>query len=325
MDKKILKNITVLYVEDEEEVRVNTSKILQLTVHTLYEATNGYEALQIFNQFPDDIDLVITDINMPKMSGLSLIEKIHESKPEIPCIITTAYNELEFLHRAINLGVTGFVLKPLDLYKLIDACIRAAAPIVLKKELIQKNEQLTKLNHELEEKVALRTQELEILANTDPLTGISNRRSFFNKAEKLLNQNSSEHIFAAMLDIDKFKTLNDTFGHAFGDIVLKKLTSYIQDSLNTEDIFGRMGGEEFAILSICNNQDEFMDKMEGMRKGIETIDFYHENTKVNVTISFGVAHKEDDESIDSLLARADDALYEAKDTGRNKIIFRSRV
>jgi diguanylate cyclase (GGDEF)-like protein len=323
MNKSILKNITILYAEDEDDLRLNTAKILDVASKQVFQACNGAEAYEIFLANQDNIDLIVTDINMPKMSGLSLIEKIHEIKPDIPCIITTAYNETEFLHRAINLGVIGFVLKPLDLYKLIETCIKAVTPIILRQELINKNEELLQLNKELEAKVALRTQELETLANTDPLTGISNRRDFFNKANIMLT-NAKHDIYATMLDLDKFKVLNDTYGHAFGDIVLKRITSYIKHSLRDQDIFGRMGGEEFAILCECESIEKFMKQMDTLRRGVEAIDFENEGKIIHVTISFGVAHKEEDEDIDSLLARADDALYEAKDKGRNTIIFRNR-
>jgi diguanylate cyclase (GGDEF)-like protein len=324
MDKIILKEITILYVEDEEDLRVNTSKILSVTSKKIIQAANGLEAYELFIANQDSIDLVVTDINMPKMSGLSLIEKIHEVNSDMPCIITTAYNELEFLHRAINLGVVGFVLKPLDLYKLIETCIKAVTPSMLRKELIRKNKELTKLNQELEKKVAERTKELEILANTDPLTGISNRRDFFNKASNLFDS-ASGNIFASMLDLDKFKTLNDTYGHSFGDIVLKKVTSYVRDFLRPKDIFGRMGGEEFAILCECESLELFMLKMEQVRQEVSQLEFEHNDSKIHITISFGIAQRDQDEDIDSLLARADDALYEAKESGRNKVIFRNRL
>jgi diguanylate cyclase (GGDEF)-like protein len=324
MDKIILKEITILYVEDEEDLRVNTSKILSVTSKKIIQAANGLEAYELFIANQDSIDLVVTDINMPKMSGLSLIEKIHEVNSDMPCIITTAYNELEFLHCAINLGVVGFVLKPLDLYKLIETCIKAVTPSMLRKELIRKNKELTKLNQELEKKVAERTKELEILANTDPLTGISNRRDFFNKASNLFDS-ASGNIFASMLDLDKFKTLNDTYGHSFGDIVLKKVTSYVRDFLRPKDIFGRMGGEEFAILCECESLELFMLKMEQVRQEVSQLEFEHNDSKIHITISFGIAQRDQDEDIDSLLARADDALYEAKESGRNKVIFRNRL
>lgn len=323
MDKQILKNITILYVEDEQELRTNTTKILSVTAKNVLQASNGLEAYEIFLANQNDIDLLVTDINMPKMSGLSLIEKIHEIKSDLPCVITTTYNELEFLHRAINLGVVGFVLKPLDLYKLIETCVKAIVPSLLRQQLMEKNEELMKLNQELEEKVALRTKELEILANTDPLTGISNRRDFFNKASIMLEK-ENKNIYAAMLDLDKFKNLNDTYGHAFGDIVLKKVTSFIKENLRVNDIFGRMGGEEFAILCECESKDQFIQNIEKLRSEVAKINFNNNGKNINITISFGVAHKEKDEDIDSLLARADDALYEAKESGRNKAIFRSR-
>ncbi|GEM_PF-1619149 len=324
MDKIILKEITILYVEDEEDLRMNTSKILSVTSKKIIQATNGLEAYELFVANQDSIDLVVTDINIPKMSGLSLIEKIHEINSDMPCVITTAYNELEFLHRAINLGVVGFVLKPLDLYKLIETCIKAVTPSMLRKELIRKNEELTKLNQELEKRVAERTKELEILANTDPLTGISNRRDFFNKAS-ILFDSAKGSIFASMLDLDKFKTLNDTYGHSFGDIVLKKVTSYVRSFLRSQDIFGRIGGEEFAILCECESLELFMLKMEQVRQEVSQLEFENNGSKIHITISFGMAQREADEDIDSLLVRADDALYEAKESGRNKVIFRNRL
>ncbi|NLO17625.1 MAG: diguanylate cyclase [Arcobacter butzleri] len=327
MVKEILKNTTILYVEDEKTIRDNTSMVLGIaTTKKIIVASDGQEAYKLFLQYQDTIDILVTDINMPFLSGLDLIEKIQQTHPELPSIITTAYNDLEYLHRAIELGVAGFVLKPLDLHKLIHTIAKALMPIILKKELIATNEELIKLNQELEEKVLQRTKELERLANIDPLTGISNRRDFFNKATSMLEDSRDKQIFAAMIDLDNFKLLNDNYGHAFGDEVLKQVTSTIGSFLDNEkQIFGRLGGEEFAIISSFSSQKEFIDKMEEIRESVSNINFDFNQKIVNTTISFGIASKEEDEDINSLLSRADHALYEAKDGGRNKVIFRSRT
>ena len=156
MDKTFLNNITVLYVEDEEDLRDLTTQILEKFVKKVLIGTNGLEGLEIFQEDHNNgstIDLIIADINMPKMDGLTMLEKMLEIDHSVPSIITTAHSDADFLRRAIDCKVRGYVTKPLKIDALIEAVATAAEPRYLKN-------QLEVLNKELLDKVEEKTKEL---------------------------------------------------------------------------------------------------------------------------------------------------------------------
>ena len=133
MNKEIIENISVLYVEDEKDVREFTSKLLGSLVKKVYSAENGLDGLEQFKKNIDEIDLIVTDINMPKMDGLEMCALIKELKSDVPIVITSAHNDPSFLKKAINVGVSTYAMKPIDLYQLVDSMIKAIEPIYLKK------------------------------------------------------------------------------------------------------------------------------------------------------------------------------------------------
>lgn len=148
MDKSILKKINILYVEDEEEVRSLTSNVLSKFVNSIVLACHGQEGLEIFEKYNGEnstlekFDLIITDINMPKMDGLEMLEEIYKIDHSIPAIVTTAHNDADFLKHAINLRVRGYVSKPLNLHDLIETMLLAVESTFLKNELIEANKNL---------------------------------------------------------------------------------------------------------------------------------------------------------------------------------------
>lgn len=131
----MFKGITALYVEDEEAIRSAIGGLLKTFFKDFIVATNGIEGLTAFKENQDIIDVVITDINMPKMNGLDMLDKIKELSPFIPMLITTAHNDANFLHRAIDIGVTGYINKPIDVRKLLDVIKKNILPIIEKKRL----------------------------------------------------------------------------------------------------------------------------------------------------------------------------------------------
>ena len=131
-------NITVLYVEDEENIRTAISGLLGPLFKDLLLAENGEEGVLLFEENQENIDLIITDINMPKLNGLDMLAKIKEISPFVPMLITTAHNDVSFLHKAIEVGVTGYVNKPIDIRKLLEIVKKNILPIVEKKQLQQK-------------------------------------------------------------------------------------------------------------------------------------------------------------------------------------------
>jgi diguanylate cyclase (GGDEF)-like protein len=186
---------------------------------------------------------------------------------------------------------------------------------------------LENLNLILEEKVQLRTIELEQArqaaesrAETDTLTGIGNRRFFFSRGENALQlaKRHDQLLTLIMFDIDNFKRVNDTWGHAVGDLVIKRVAELSRQRLRTTDILGRIGGEEFAFILIATGLAEARIIAENLRAKFASVCIDTPSGDIHFTVSFGVTSLlPQDESIDTVLQRADEALYCAKDNGRN--------
>lgn len=180
MNKELLKNIKVLYVEDEEDVREFTGKTIGAITKEVIMAENGKLGLEAFiaNQ---DVDLIVTDINMPKMGGLEMCAKIKEINNSIPIVVTSAHNDPNFLKKAIDVGVNAYAMKPVDLYQLIDNMIKAVEPFYLKK-------QLEEMNHNLEDKVKEGVQKVKSILDTqDNLILVTNSDVINNTNKKFLD------------------------------------------------------------------------------------------------------------------------------------------
>lgn len=213
--------------------------------------------------------------------------------------------------------------------------IMAAMGIKVRRLRLQKDDAeyryLQQLEHskaELEQQVLERTQELEKAkqaaeheARTDPLTGIYNRRSFFMEAGKRLNLalRKKQHLSLLMFDIDHFKSINDTYGHKMGDESLRQFSKTIISNLRNSDVWGRLGGEEFALV-LCEDKQATLQTAERLRKEIANIKIPTPNGYITLTASIGVAHLHNETNIETLLNMADDALYKAKNGGRDQIV-----
>lgn len=181
----------------------------------------------------------------------------------------------------------------------------------LARELAKKNAELEKANTKIAK-----------LSNTDYLTGAYNRRYFYEKikeAVELKDRYIHPQIGVIMADIDFFKTFNDTYGHDVGDVVLKSFVHEINNVLRKEDILARVGGEEFCVfVRISEETGDILKVAEKIRTSLTNIKI--DNIKEKITASFGATIFVDGESVDSLMKRVDNALYEAKETGRDKVI-----
>jgi diguanylate cyclase (GGDEF)-like protein len=165
--------------------------------------------------------------------------------------------------------------------------------------------------------------ELKRLAATDPLTGADNRRSFLEKAAyELLRSQRYEHAFALlMLDVDHFKSVNDTYGHKWGDQVLKAIVAKSLKTLRDTDLFGRIGGEEFAIILPESEAEAALEVGERLRQALSEISISSDKGSIKITVSIGLAMMEaGNDTLEAILERADAALYKAKQAGRNKLV-----
>ena len=184
----------------------------------------------------------------------------------------------------------------------------------------------------LEEAVDKRTKELkdinlrlQILATTDSLTGIKNRRSYFDSSEPMISFSRREEkkLGILMVDIDKFKNINDTYGHDIGDKAIKLIVNTINGILRKSDIMGRIGGEEFAISLPNTTKEGIVLVSNKIKDAVSNIVFIHNEIEIPLRVSIGCTIlKEGDKNISDILHRADEALYSAKNAGRNTVKFK---
>ncbi len=187
----------------------------------------------------------------------------------------------------------------------------------------RKSKLIKQLNETLLEKEKL-TKELEKIATQDSLTGIGNRRYYFDLGSKAFSIAKREKSFLSLItiDIDNFKDINDEFGHQVGDDVLKLVASNMISELRKSDILARVGGEEFSIVLPNTDLDKAMLIAEKIRTKFKNIDYKYKNRAILVTGSFGVSQNLDsDTNLDEIYARADKALYKAKSSGKNRVCY----
>lgn len=252
----ILKNITILYAEDEKDLREVTHQILKGFTKKQYVAQNGQEGLELFKKYEKEIDLIITDVNMPILNGLDMVKEIKKINLNIPIIVATAFSNKEYLLEAIDIGVDKYVLKPIDIAKLLQ---------VMSQSLIY---------HELKD------------LYTDKLTNLPNR----NKLKKDLDQNNID--LMALLDVDEFSTINDLFGEKIGDTILYELANKLKDYFNEEDyLVYRIEADKFTIVAKKNNQDvnEFYNLCKAFADKIEKESLLIDEDEIDINITIGIA------------------------------------
>lgn len=172
----------------------------------------------------------------------------------------------------------------------------------------------------MEQQLEVARREAEILADTDALTSLNNRRAFFNLGKQTLHlaQRNATPVSLVMFDLDHFKHINDLHGHAAGDLVLQSIAKTAAEQVRASDVLARLGGEEFAILMPQTTLDQAMRLAERLRRRIDQLEITFDGIRLHCTGSFGVSHAaQGNGSLDTLLASADHALYQAKNAGRN--------
>ncbi|WP_456480167.1 diguanylate cyclase domain-containing protein [Nautilia sp.] len=297
----MLKNFTLLFVEDDELTQEHMKILFKDSVKEFFQAFDGEEGLKIFkNKNPD---IVVTDIAMPVLDGLSMAKEIKKIDKEKPIIIISAYDDKKYLLNAINcVGVNNYILKPLDVEMLEYRLNSIAAQLFSKHETRQKEEEKTK--------------ELIDLAFYDTLTKIFNRYVF---EETLENYLSSEVLFSLFLiDLDDFKGINDTYGHPAGDKVLKTVTDNIKKVIRKSDVFARIGGDEFALVIKETDRDE-IEKIAKKILNAVCIVINYEKEDIKIGCSIGIyIHGKKPDTKEKILKKADEAMYKSKKKGKNR-------
>ncbi|MCC6948805.1 MAG: diguanylate cyclase [Bradyrhizobiaceae bacterium] len=269
--------------------------LLESAGHKAHPFTDGRDALECLRS-NHDIDALITSVELPTISGIELcrqarsISSIHRP---LYIMVMSSSQEQRKLVKALEGGADDFIGKPPVTEELF-ARLRAA------------------------ERLGSMQRDLVRLATSDPLTGLLNRRAFFEKAEEVCaHAGAGSHLSAIMFDIDHFKRINDTYGHGAGDQVIRLVAD---QAMCASEIAGRLGGEEFALLLRGIKLPEAVKIAEDLRAAVAAMELSFEGDQVKLSCSFGVDEWEFGDTIDDLLRRVDLALYDAKAAGRNRVV-----
>ncbi|MHB8877897.1 MAG: diguanylate cyclase, partial [Myxococcaceae bacterium] len=286
----------------------------------------GAEALSAIRQHRPD--LMVMDVEMPGLGGVEVCRIVKANQGEggfgfIPVILMTARQGAGKIE-GLELGADDYLVKPFDMLEL-SARVKSMLRLkLLQDALVAKNRELDRANKELDAK----REELLALSRTDALTGLCNRRYF---EERLTVEFARSNRYRAplsclMLDIDHFKKVNDSYGHPFGDKVLQEVSAVATRTLRDVDLLARYGGEEFIALLPETGPQEALRVSQRVREGIEALRLPYssnegEKKTVRCTASIGVATfpVPSIDSAEGLLRAADDCLYGAKESGRNRV------
>jgi len=303
----------ILVVDDHED-NIEVLKVrLESWGYLTASAYNGNDALLYVEATPPD--LILLDVMMPEISGIEVARRIKGNKalPFIPIIMQTALDSTEDKVEGLEAGADDYITKPIDFAEL-KARLRSMLRIKRLQEALEEREkELLEVNDRLRH-----------MSQTDALTGLDNRRHLNERIDEMFShaQRLNEPFSLVMCDLDKFKSVNDTYGHQAGDEVLKQLAVILKNEAREIDRVGRYGGEEFMMLLPGTVLDAAVTFAERVRKQIEAHTFTFPGGTLTRTASFGVSgwpHPKIDQC-DSLVRTADDALYVAKETGRNRVI-----
>jgi two-component system cell cycle response regulator len=297
--------VKTLIAEDEPVSRRVLEAFLRKWGYDVLVTCDGSEAWEIL-QKPDAPNLVISDWMMPNMNGPDLCRRIREMERSNYAyfILLTAKGRKEDVIQGFQAGADDFLVKPFD-----------------KEEL--------KYRVRIGERIIRLEQQILHLATTDSLTGVLNRRAFMERIEEEIHRSVREnsHLSLLLTDIDYFKKINDNYGHQTGDLVLQRFTDQLTRSSRPYDFVGRYGGEEFVVSLPGAGMPQSRAVADRMRKRVEEMKIMPQDgpEPIRITASFGVTSLSMDleENADSLIKRADEAMYRAKREGRNRVCVAS--
>ena len=288
----------VLLIDDDSSIHDLIRVSLSSDPVELHSAYDGTSALSLAGSLKPD--LILLDLELSSTHGFDVCRQL-KSDPaiaQIPLIFITSTGGIAEKIKGLNLGAVDYVTKPFD-----QGEARARILSALRAKQLQ--------------------DQLARNANVDGLTGVGNRRYFDQRAATELSRSRRHHqpLACVMLDLDHFKTLNDTHGHPFGDEVLRRMGQLLTETCRTEDVVCRYGGEEFVVLTPGLDRKAASGLAERLRRAIAAIELQAGGTSVKLTCSFGVAEVDvSTQSSADLVRRADKALYEAKRGGRNRVV-----
>lgn len=288
-----MERINVLVIEDKPEDSTLLETTLKTAGYKVWTTASGEEGLKIMRNVP--FSVVVTELHMEPTSGIEVISEALKINPDISIVVMTAYTFIELAVEAMEMGAYGYITKPFNMSEIKIVVKRAAERANL---LSSKKEK----------------EQLAEMSVKDALTGVYNRRFlkvYLNNKIFMMNR-MIEKFSVLMIDLDHFKRYNDTNGHQAGDELLRKGCKLFHESIRKGDMVFRYGGEEFLIFLDNADKESAFVVAERIRN---TVSLY-----LPTSVSIGVGtFPEDAEDLEQLVAKADAALYKAKETGRNKV------
>ena len=309
----------VLIVDDDASMRALVRKVLETVGHQVLEAADGRSGMEMALEFQPQ--LMIVDWVMPEMNGLELTRALRQTKigRGIYILIMTALDDDDRLIEAFENGVDDFMNKPIS-PRVLAARLRAGQRVIrLQQELDRDREEIRRFAAEL----AVSNRRLQEVALTDSLTGFPNRRYAIERMQQEWSVSSrTRRLLSAMvIDVDQFKTYNDSHGHDVGDAVLRQVAASIKGALRAQDIVARTGGDEFLVICPDTGLDAALACAERVRFAVESAPLVQTGQTLVTSVSIGVATRDTVMTDpDALIKRADQALYLAKNKGRNCIM-----
>src|SRR5215204_3034340 len=303
----------ILIVDDHEDNIELLRARLEARGYRIDAAMDGEQALARVAAAPPD--LILLDVMMPRIDGFEVVRRLKANKdlPFIPIILQTALDSTEHKVEGLDAGADDYITKPINFAEL-EARVKSMLRIKRLQDALEARErELSEVNSQLLK-----------MAQTDSLTELDNRRYLEQRLDEMFEHSRrlKEPVAVVLCDLDRFKSVNDTYGHQVGDVVLKDLARILKKEAREIDRVGRYGGEEFMLLLPGTVLDAAVTFAERVRKRIERHTFSFPGGSLSRTASFGVSgwpHPKI-KACDSLVRAADDALYVAKEMGRNRVI-----
>jgi diguanylate cyclase (GGDEF)-like protein len=298
-----LRGARILIIDDDRAQCGHLARIVEEWKAIAFTAQTLSDALRHYKE--GNPDLVMCDVLMPHVDGYKLAQMFKRDGRFVPIILLTALDDLDSKRRGLAAGADEFLTKPVNTLELQ---IRVSSMLRIKR---------------LADELEAANGRLKTLATIDPLTQLSNRRALgerlnyeFARASRYRSQ-----VACLMLDVDHFKKVNDVHGHLVGDKVLVEVGAGIATTIRSTDLGGRYGGEEFMVIAPETPQQQALVLAERLRQGIVQR-IAHAPGLPPVTVSIGVSTSELKlQSVEELVHRADQALYQAKQQGRDRVVL----
>lgn len=297
------KEMLVMICDDSSVVRKQVASLLGVQNFQYVEAVDGAHALELITEHDIPVDIILTDYEMPRLDGVELVRRLRHdrSEDELPVLAFSASEKKSLLAQFLKAGANDYIIKPFS-----------------------NEEFFTRLNLTADHLYTFRHNQrliarLEEMAIKDHLTGLYNRRYFYDYVPHLLSsaKRSSTPFTIMMIDIDHFKKINDTYGHKAGDKILVRVSRHISDRCREDSFLFRWGGEEFLLLTPNSDLKSNAVLAERIRSAVEQATIQHQGVRIGVTVSIGIASGMDD--IERIITLADSRLYDAKESGRNRV------